>query len=129
MNNTRVKVPRLLLIERIQQEIDTRTTEYENEMKEYEDKIEKLRPAFVKAVKDLADLLDVYTDTELDKFIAEEGYTDRYSGKATLYLDVKLPQKPYPLDTKYAEQSKRILEASTDETISVSSRDLYYQYL
>lgn len=130
MLNTRVKIPRTVLIERIQAEIDKRTAEHEAEVEVYGKKMLALREKLGKEIKEAADKIPAFSDQEFIEFAEANLYTHRYSQPQSYFgVSMKIPEKPYPLDLDHLEKSKRVLEASTDDVISVSSRDDYYHYL
>lgn len=124
--NTRVKVPRLVLIERIKEAIVKGEAEHEAEMEVYRKKLAKITPLALKEITDLAAKVSAMSDEELTQFIIDTA--GRYSSFAYTF-EVRLPSPPYPYNSEYDERMLRILQASTDETISVSTRDGLYQYL
>lgn len=124
--NTRVKVPRTTLIERIKEAIEKGEAEAAAEMDAYRKKIAKITTLVAKEITDLATKVSAMTEDELTEFVVEKA--DRYS-RFSIESDVKLPSKPYPYNSEYDKRMLRILEASTDDTISVSTRDGLYQYL
>lgn len=127
--NTRVKVPRTVLIDRIQAEMDKRTAEHEAEVEVYSKKMLALREKLGKELQEAADKIPAFSDQEFIEFAEASLYSSRYSEPSQMKLTAKIPEKPASLDLRYLEKSKRVLEASTDDVISVSSRDDYYHFL
>lgn len=150
---TRVKIPTSTLIERIQVLIDEATAEHEKFVAEYEKEmdvyVEKAKVAFEKRVKEIIALKgeDVYSYFEnAHRFSTSRGYFVHVSD---------LPERPTPVGERerfeggrerrgyegyrrplgfdaYIQelmQAKRILEASTDDTISVSATDRYADWI
>lgn len=144
MANTRVKVPRTVLIERIQETIDRETKEHADRLAEYEkevaDFIGKLPGALEKRGKEIAAL----KTEEFEDFVQKTGKSS-YDTGSLVRVPLSVPRfEPKHYDYKQRgytyhhgfksyieslEKSKRVLEASTDEFISVSANDEYANYL
>lgn len=145
MANTRVKVPRTVLIERIQEVIERETKEHEEALAAHEKKmaefLAKLPAAMEKRGKEIAAL----TGEEAEKFV-EGVRNDSYDNSSLIRVPLRAPRLeskrypsykergysyPYSFESYIAslEKSKRVLEASTEELISVSANDEYANYL
>lgn len=146
---TRVKIPRLVLIERIQERIDKETAEYEAAVADYKKQVEEFMTALPKELERIAselsklkgdalheqyDLLDVGKGLK-DVVIASiriKGLKKPTFAKPTKYehFDGRGYTR-YGFDSymEQMKQTKRVLEASNEETISVSTNDRYAQFL
>lgn len=148
MANTRVKVPRTVLIERIQAKIDEATKEHEAEVARFEKERDAFLAALPKAIEEKAAKITAMKPNELLEFF-ESLRGDSWKETCTITVKVKWP-KPVNEDhyqyqrqnrrdyysyrgfkgyIESLEKAKRVLEASTEETISVSASDFYANYL
>lgn len=148
MANTRVKVKRTVLIDRIQERIDEATKKHEAQVAEYEAKRDKFIADFPALVeKEAKRLAGLKPDAALEYFKRLRQNT--YDGDTHLQVPI-LGQLPPQIDNnqyeyfdrrrgyRYSgfkgyvaelEKAKRVLESSEDETISVSASDFYADYL
>lgn len=127
MRNTRIKVKRELLIERMKEQL-------EKEQKKYDDHVATFETAIIEQSEAVAKEL-----AELSKKISKEPKNmDLYlrsqrmyrNDKVLIYLETKvMVDPPSDYEIKRLKKQIRVLESAADDTISVSSMDDYYQYL
>lgn len=148
MANTRIKVPRTTLIDKLQERIDEATAQYEAEVARYEKEREEFLAELPKALKKkAAEIAAMKPDDLLEYFKELRG--NAYDERATISIKIKWPteidQDAYLYTNsegryRYArrgfkgfvaelEKAKRILEASKEEFISVSATDFYADIL
>ena len=125
--NTRVKIPRTYLIEKIKEAIAEETAKAEAVMVEHREKVKKVVPDVLKGVNDFAAKLNAMSEDELVEFIIKKSGHYREAFAISSLVDV--PGRPWGYNDEYDKQQLRILEASVDDEISVSTRDGLYQYL
>jgi hypothetical protein len=127
MRNTRVKVKREFLIEKIKEKLA-------REQKNYDDQLAKFEGAIVAQSEAVAKEL-----AELSKKISKDPkntslYLDNSRGyrrdRILVYLQTEvMVESPSDYEIKRLSKTIRVLEAATDDTISVSTMDEYYEYL
>jgi hypothetical protein len=127
MRNTRVKVKREFLIEKIKEKLA-------REQKKYDDQLAKFEGAIVAQSEAVAKEL-----AELSKKISKDPkntslYLDNSRGyrrdRILVYLQTEvMVESPSDYEIKRLSKTIRVLEAATDDTISVSTMDEYYEYL
>lgn len=148
MANTRVKVPRTVLIERIQEAIDKATKEHADKVAEYEKKKDELMSKLPGELEKLAKEIMSFTDDQADEFFSKLRKNNYAGDKLMVLVNLRLPlldddgyyyrrtERGYTYAShdfegyiKQLEKSKRVLEASTEELISVAANDAYADYL
>jgi hypothetical protein len=127
MRTTRVKVKREFLIEKIKEKLA-------REQKKYDDQLAKFEGAIVAQSEAVAKEL-----AELSKKISKDPkntslYLDNSRGyrrdRILVYLQTEvMVESPSDYEIKRLSKTIRVLEAATDDTISVSTMDEYYEYL
>lgn len=145
MANTRVKVPRLVLIERIQESIDKATKEHAARVSEFEAAKAEVLAKLPGELERIAKEISSFSADESEEFVKHLQKTNYAGDKLQIRVDLRLPKldddteyynprrgRPYYDFLGYIstlEKSKRVLEASTEELISVAANDEYADYL
>lgn len=127
MRNTRVKVKRELLIEKMGERLAKRQEKFDTEMAAYETAIAN------EAASVASEVAAIAADFKKDpvKALIEHTGQERYSGRS-VFLPLKTRvsvEKPDEWHIKNLKKQIRVLESASDDTISVSTHDEYYDYL
>lgn len=126
MRNTRVKVKREFLIEKIKEQLAKEQERYDKQLADFETAIVAQSTAVAKELAELSKAIsknpkDIALYTDAGRFWLH-GIVITLKTKATV-------DSPSKNEIKRLEKTIRVLEAATDDTISVSSMDDYYHYL
>jgi hypothetical protein len=129
MANTRVKVRREVLIEKLEAERKRIVAAHDAEVR----KAEKQRAALLSAMADeldeLANLLVVDPDAIIRRV---EGYyrSNKRDGVAIRFPRLSLPADPSDAAQTYKiDRSIAVLKAAEDDTLSIAANDEYAKYL
>lgn len=121
MANTRIKIRRTDLIDKLKQSKEAANKRFEKDSVTYE-------AAISKAVSKVRDNLS--SIERLDDVALLAKIENRYNGHKSVDLGkLSLPSKPTQDTNGALDQMIRVLEASCDETISVAVGDAYARYL
>lgn len=126
MCNTRVKVKREFLIEKIKERLDRAQAKYDAKLKEYEGVIETQSLAVAKELTELA--AAIKKDPKNTTLYADAGRFWNHGIVITLKTQAVVTS-PDDNIIRRLQKSIRVLEAATDDTISVSTMDEYYDYI
>lgn len=118
---TKIKVSRVALLERLQQVAQEEESNYLMTDEAYSDEITAFEEKLAEALRQLANQ------------VITQGVPDTirpgYRGKLDISIyDLAIPEKPTPPGPNLGKLI-RTLELSTEDTITVSASDTYYQYL
>lgn len=124
MTNTRVKVSKDKLIQKLK---DTRTeleNQYNTDLKAYEKNLEPLKKAILKALADYSKALE----KDIASHMAEIGY---YRGQGTVHIPFVAETVPTPQEPNFDNLDRMIsaLELSDEITITIGVNDQYYKYI
>lgn len=149
MANTRVKVPKAVLIKRIQAEIERATKEHDEAVAKYEKEAQEFLAALPAAIEAAIKEIAALKGDDALEFVRDLRH-NAYEDNTLLRVKVKAtpparPELTFPgeIDRRYGyrnfrnfknhiealEKSKRILEAATEDVISISATDEYAEYL
>lgn len=126
MRNTRVKVKREFLIEKIKEELAKAEAMYEAEMKTFGTAIVAQSKAVAAELRTIAEKIDKDPKNTEIYGIERLWLATRISVPLKTRVTVATPDDR---EIKRLKKTIRVLEAATDDTISVSSMDDYYQFL
>lgn len=132
MANTRVKVKRTTLIEKLEEARKAEVERYRKEKEAYDQKKEKHLTDLIAGVENWLTL----AQSNPDKALKEVGYGRSYGsdGNTKYFSTIHIHTVEYPKEVPQAyvghiDRMLKILKASEDETISVSTEDDYAKYL
>ncbi len=122
MANTRIKVRRETLIDKLETQKKANEKKYEKEKIKYEEDVESFRPKLEKAI---ADVLKLSNEKLVEKVSSGWG-----NDSQRLEIKIVVPQKPLSnYNNNRLDKMISVLKAGADEFISVSTQDEYADYL
>lgn len=127
MRNTRVKVKREFLIEKIKEELAKEQKKYDDAVSVYASALEAQSVAVAAELRALADKIDLDPKNTTLYSRAEHYWR---GDRIMISLETRAAvETPSDYEIKRLKKTIRVLEAATDDTISVSSMDDYYHFL
>jgi hypothetical protein len=150
LSKTRVKVPRTTLIERIQNRIDEATKQHDDAVAEYDKEVAEFLASLPTAIEKRAKDISKLKGDEARRFVSNLRADNYEDGKVWIKVEASsLPKRSddgayeylkgdrsYWYDRhdfegyiKELKKALKVLEASTDEFISVAATDQYADWL
>lgn len=121
---TRIKVSRETLLARLRAERERQASAYTKAEFEYDQKMQAFLPKLEDEIESFVELIATDADKALERIDAN------YDGARVMvrFPRLRLPSRP-KLDTRRLDQMISILDAASDEFISIAADDDYARYL